>query len=112
MLLNGAADGIRHCLGFTSHDLDTVFQDTSTSDTDHPSGMQPEFRLAERVGFEPTRSLHPCWFSRPVQSTALPPLLLEVKLYRKQTLQDGFSGMVSFQTSQYRPSPRAASMKS
>jgi hypothetical protein len=35
-----------------------------------------------------------------------------VKLYRKQTLQDGFSGMVSFQTSQYRPSPRAASMKS
>src|SRR6185437_16212806 len=32
------------------------------------------FYLAERVGFEPTRGLRPCRFSRPVHSTALPPL--------------------------------------
>ena len=30
--------------------------------------------MAERVGFEPTKGFHPCWFSRPVHSTALPPL--------------------------------------
>ena len=30
---------------------------------------------AERVGFEPTRNLRPCRFSRPVQSATLPPLL-------------------------------------
>ena len=29
---------------------------------------------AERVGFEPTRNLRPCRFSRPVQSATLPPL--------------------------------------
>ncbi len=29
----------------------------------------------ERVGFEPTRNLRPCRFSRPVQSATLPPLL-------------------------------------
>ena len=31
-------------------------------------------RMAERVGFEPTKGVNPCWFSRPVHSTALPPL--------------------------------------
>ena len=31
--------------------------------------------MAERVGFEPTNELPRCWFSRPVLSTALPPLL-------------------------------------
>ena len=30
--------------------------------------------MAERVGFEPTNELPRCWFSRPVLSTALPPL--------------------------------------
>ena len=30
--------------------------------------------MAERVGFEPTMGSHPCRFSRPVHSTALPPL--------------------------------------
>ncbi len=30
--------------------------------------------MAERVGFEPTKGSHPCRFSRPVHSTALPPL--------------------------------------
>ncbi len=29
---------------------------------------------AERVGFEPTRPLRACWFSKPVHSTTLPPL--------------------------------------
>ena len=29
--------------------------------------------MAGRVGFEPTKELPPCWFSRPVHSTALPP---------------------------------------
>ena len=31
--------------------------------------------MAERVGFEPTKELPLCWFSRPVLSTAQPPLL-------------------------------------
>ena len=35
--------------------------------------------MAERVGFEPTNELPRCWFSRPVLSTAQPPLL-EMKL--------------------------------
>jgi len=35
--------------------------------------------MAERVGFEPTNELPRCWFSRPVLSTAQPPLL-ETKL--------------------------------
>ena len=30
--------------------------------------------MAERVGFEPTNELPHCWFSRPVLSTAQPPL--------------------------------------
>ena len=30
--------------------------------------------MAERQGFEPWKDLHPCWFSRPVHSTALPSL--------------------------------------
>ena len=30
--------------------------------------------MAERVGFEPTRRLHACWFSRPVPSTTRTPL--------------------------------------
>ena len=33
--------------------------------------------MAERVGFEPTNELPRCWFSRPVLSTAQPPLLKE-----------------------------------
>ena len=32
--------------------------------------------MAERVGFEPTNELPRCWFSRPVLSTAQPPLLI------------------------------------
>ena len=32
--------------------------------------------MAERVGFEPTNELPRCWFSRPVLSTAQPPLLM------------------------------------
>ena len=32
--------------------------------------------MAERVGFEPTNELPHCWFSRPVLSTAQPPLQL------------------------------------
>ena len=30
--------------------------------------------MAEGVGFEPTNGLPHCWFSRPVLSTAQPPL--------------------------------------
>ena len=30
--------------------------------------------VADRVGFEPTKGLHPCRFSRPVHSAALPPV--------------------------------------
>ena len=35
--------------------------------------------MAERVGFEPTNELPRCWFSRPVLSTAQPPLHSENK---------------------------------
>ena len=38
--------------------------------------------VAEGVGFEPTRGLRPCRFSRPVHSTALPP-------FRESGAQDG-----------------------
>ena len=37
--------------------------------------------MAERVGFEPTNELPRCWFSRPVLSTAQPPLLETIKGY-------------------------------
>ena len=37
--------------------------------------------MAERVGFEPTNELPRCWFSRPVLSTAQPPLLEIKSLY-------------------------------
>ena len=37
-------------------------------------------RLAEREGFEPSKVLRPCRFSRPVHSTALPPLPLISRL--------------------------------
>ena len=30
--------------------------------------------MAEEEGFEPSKGFHPCRFSRPVHSTALPPL--------------------------------------
>jgi len=33
----------------------------------------PHAVMAEGVGFEPTRNLRSCRFSRPVHSTALPP---------------------------------------
>ena len=36
--------------------------------------------MAERVGFEPTKELPLRWFSRPVLSTAQPPL--QNKFYR------------------------------
>jgi hypothetical protein len=35
--------------------------------------------MAEGVGFEPTKGFHPCRFSRPVHSTALPPLRKTVR---------------------------------
>ena len=37
--------------------------------------------MAERVGFEPTNELPRCWFSRPVLSTAQPPLLEKIRLF-------------------------------
>ena len=37
--------------------------------------------MAEEVGFEPTMGFHPCRFSRPVHSTALPPLRLNRAQY-------------------------------
>src|SRR5579863_7573331 len=39
-----------------------------------PVGREFAQRLAERVRFELTRAVRPCRFSRPVHSTALPPL--------------------------------------
>ena len=40
--------------------------------------------MAERVGFEPTNELPRCWFSRPVLSTAQPPLLGQINTYYYQ----------------------------
>ena len=37
--------------------------------------------MAERVGFEPTNELPHRWFSRPVLSTAQPPL--QIPLYQE-----------------------------
>jgi hypothetical protein len=37
--------------------------------------------VADGVGFEPTRGLHPCRFSRPVPSTARPPIPLGASDY-------------------------------
>ena len=42
--------------------------------TDATCRSVPQNEQAERVGFEPTRNLRPCRFSRPVQSATLPPL--------------------------------------
>ena len=44
---------------------------TGDSTTCRPVSQNVE---TERVGFEPTRNLRPCRFSRPVQSATLPPL--------------------------------------
>ena len=33
-----------------------------------------DYHMAEREGFEPSEGINPRWFSRPVHSTALPPL--------------------------------------
>ena len=38
-------------------------------------------KVAEAVGFEPTRALRLCWFSRPVHSTTLPRLRQGAGLY-------------------------------
>ena len=35
--------------------------------------------MAEGVGFEPTNGLPHCWFSRPVLSTAQPPLRILIR---------------------------------
>jgi hypothetical protein len=48
---------------------DPLFSDHSRqAETSRNSG------LADGVGFEPTRSVNPCRFSRPVPSTARPPI--------------------------------------
>src|SRR5699024_739655 len=54
-------------LAMTPISIITEFQDV---------GYSRQYYLAEGVGFEPTRGSHPCRFSRPVHSTALPPLRL------------------------------------
>ena len=43
--------------------------------------------MAERVGFEPTNELPRCWFSRPVLSTAQPPLRKFRLLYLLLSMQ-------------------------
>ena len=43
--------------------------------------------MAERVGFEPTNELPRCWFSRPVLSTAQPPLRKIRLLYLLLSMQ-------------------------
>ncbi len=40
--------------------------------TSAPQAYKTIMSMAEEQGFEPWKDLHPCWFSRPVHSTALP----------------------------------------
>ncbi len=40
--------------------------------------LETKETVAERRGFEPRKELPPCWFSRPVHSTALPSLHTDV----------------------------------
>ena len=42
--------------------------------------------MAERVGFEPTNELPRCWFSRPVLSTAQPPLHYCIKFSKRYNI--------------------------
>ena len=46
--------------------------------------------MAEGVGFEPTNGLPHCWFSRPVLSTAQPPLhdvVIKAYIYKSNISQ-------------------------
>ncbi len=55
--------------------VDSSSSNPDTSGPDMRMGLPgPLLILAEREGFEPSRGFHPCRFSRPVQSTTLPPL--------------------------------------
>ena len=48
--------------------------------------MTANSELADGVGFEPTRSLHPCRFSRPVPSTTRPPIhVIDVIVFLSKT---------------------------
>jgi hypothetical protein len=56
--------------------------DSASSSASSPIGQKlsvekPRKKVAERVGFEPTVPVRGRRFSRPVHSTALPPLLLQ-----------------------------------
>ena len=48
--------------------------------------------VAEEVGFEPTKGVNPCWFSRPVHSTALPLLRSDPSIAPGLILKDGIEG--------------------
>jgi hypothetical protein len=61
------------------------------------------FKMADGVGFEPTMGFHPCRFSRPVHSTALPPIRVgnrispdEKEIKPQSTNRCGFSHMIAF----------------
>lgn len=44
--------------------------------------------MAEEERFELSEDFHPRWFSRPVHSTALPPLRKEAEYYNKPYLRE------------------------
>ena len=48
--------------------------------------------MADGVGFEPTKGVNPCWFSRPVPSTARPPILRRRYVYGRGVLSLPFAG--------------------
>ena len=52
--------------------------------------------MAERVGFEPTKGANPCRFSRPVHSTALPPLRCTAHIGQEWVLSTGAAGAICF----------------
>lgn len=69
-----ALDGISgHRMAISRCVEQALSHDAKMQETPGNPGVSAEIQ-AERVGFEPTMDLHPCRFSRPVQSAALPPL--------------------------------------
>lgn len=45
--------------------------------------------MADGVGFEPTKGLHPCRFSRPVLLTTQPPILFKAPFVHPKNTHEG-----------------------
>ncbi len=73
----------RYCITPTFNPSNTNWQPFRVTQLNFINTSTPHrlgITLAERGGFEPPKGLTPCRFSRPVHSTALPPLLKHGRL--------------------------------